>query len=200
MARRPRRGRLRCSNTAWRGTPSTIISGAPQPYTVARDAKADALRAVRVIRSRAAEWGVDPEPCRHHRLFGGGRSGAGRGPRRWRGRPERHRPGGPARRASEFSRHYLPRPTARKRVRRIGRPRPISPTFFLCASNDPSATVSGAPGPAQALRRPAHRQDSRRTAHLRGRGHGFGVRPVGLLGVHVAPNFAFRGLVNDRGI
>jgi endo-1,4-beta-xylanase len=32
----------------------------PQPYTIDRDAQADALRAIRVIRSRAAEWGVDP--------------------------------------------------------------------------------------------------------------------------------------------
>jgi endo-1,4-beta-xylanase len=34
--------------------------GTPQPYTVARDATADAKRAMRVVRSRAAEWGVDP--------------------------------------------------------------------------------------------------------------------------------------------
>lgn len=34
--------------------------GTPQPYTTERDAQADALRAVQVIRSRAGEWKVDP--------------------------------------------------------------------------------------------------------------------------------------------
>ncbi len=35
-------------------------AGTPQPYTVERDALADAQRAIRLIRSRAAEWGVNP--------------------------------------------------------------------------------------------------------------------------------------------
>ena len=35
-------------------------SGASQPYTVERDALADARRAIRLVRSRADEWGVDP--------------------------------------------------------------------------------------------------------------------------------------------
>jgi len=35
-------------------------AGTPQPYTVERDALADAQRAIRLVRSRAAEWGVDP--------------------------------------------------------------------------------------------------------------------------------------------
>jgi len=34
--------------------------GAPQPYTIERDALADAQRAIRLVRSRAAEWGVNP--------------------------------------------------------------------------------------------------------------------------------------------
>ena len=35
-------------------------AGTPQPYTVERDALADAQRAIRLIRSRAKEWGVNP--------------------------------------------------------------------------------------------------------------------------------------------
>lgn len=35
-------------------------AGAAQPYTVERDALADAQRALRLIKGRAAEWGVDP--------------------------------------------------------------------------------------------------------------------------------------------
>jgi endo-1,4-beta-xylanase len=35
-------------------------NGAPQPYTVDRDALADGKRAVRLIRAHAAEWGVNP--------------------------------------------------------------------------------------------------------------------------------------------
>jgi endo-1,4-beta-xylanase len=36
-------------------------AGAPQPYTVDRDALADAQRAFRLIRTRAQEWGVRPD-------------------------------------------------------------------------------------------------------------------------------------------
>jgi acetyl esterase/lipase len=36
-------------------------SGAPQPYTVDRDALADAQRALRLVRARSTEWGVRPE-------------------------------------------------------------------------------------------------------------------------------------------
>ena len=35
-------------------------AGTPQPYSVDRDALGDAQRAVRLVRSRAAEWGVNP--------------------------------------------------------------------------------------------------------------------------------------------
>jgi len=35
-------------------------AGAPQPYTVDRDELGDARRAIRLIRSRATEWGVNP--------------------------------------------------------------------------------------------------------------------------------------------
>lgn len=35
-------------------------AGAAQPYTIERDALADAQRALRLIRSRAAEWKIDP--------------------------------------------------------------------------------------------------------------------------------------------
>lgn len=35
-------------------------AGAAQPYTVERDALADAQRALRLVRTRAAEWGVNP--------------------------------------------------------------------------------------------------------------------------------------------
>ena len=34
--------------------------GTPQPYTVERDALADAQRAIRLVRSRAAEWSIRP--------------------------------------------------------------------------------------------------------------------------------------------
>ena len=36
-------------------------AGQPQPYTVDRDALADAQRAIRLVRSRAQEWGVKPD-------------------------------------------------------------------------------------------------------------------------------------------
>ena len=35
-------------------------AGAPQPYTIDRDTLADAQRALRLVRSRAAEWNVNP--------------------------------------------------------------------------------------------------------------------------------------------
>ena len=40
---------------------SATPAGTPQPYTIERDALADAQRAIRLIRSRAAEWGVKPD-------------------------------------------------------------------------------------------------------------------------------------------
>ena len=36
-------------------------AGAPQPYTIDRDALADAQRAIRLVRARASEWGVRAE-------------------------------------------------------------------------------------------------------------------------------------------
>ncbi len=39
---------------------ANLATGAPQPYAIDREPRADALRAVRLIRSRAAEWSVDP--------------------------------------------------------------------------------------------------------------------------------------------
>lgn len=35
-------------------------AGAPQPYTIDRDELGDAQRAIRLVRSRAAEWGLNP--------------------------------------------------------------------------------------------------------------------------------------------
>jgi endo-1,4-beta-xylanase len=35
-------------------------AGAPQPYTIERDALADAQRAIRLVRARATEWDIDP--------------------------------------------------------------------------------------------------------------------------------------------
>ena len=35
-------------------------AGQPQPYTVERDSLADAQRAIRLVRARASEWGVNP--------------------------------------------------------------------------------------------------------------------------------------------
>lgn len=35
-------------------------AGSPQPYTVDRDALGDAQRVIRLVRSRSAEWGVNP--------------------------------------------------------------------------------------------------------------------------------------------
>lgn len=38
-----------------------VPAGQPQPYTVDREALADAQRAVRTVRARASEWGVRPD-------------------------------------------------------------------------------------------------------------------------------------------
>ena len=35
-------------------------AGTPQPYTIERDALADAQRAIRLVRARATEWDIDP--------------------------------------------------------------------------------------------------------------------------------------------
>ncbi len=40
---------------------ANMASGKPQPYRTEKEPRADALRAVRLIRSRAAEWGLNPD-------------------------------------------------------------------------------------------------------------------------------------------
>jgi endo-1,4-beta-xylanase len=40
---------------------SATPTGTPQPYTIEHDALADAQRAIRLVRSRATEWGVNPD-------------------------------------------------------------------------------------------------------------------------------------------
>lgn len=40
---------------------SATPTGTPQPYSIERDALADAQRAIRLVRSRATEWGVNPD-------------------------------------------------------------------------------------------------------------------------------------------
>ncbi|MBI5767086.1 MAG: alpha/beta hydrolase [Verrucomicrobia bacterium] len=42
------------------GKDDATPAGAPQPYTIDRDALGDAQRAIKLVRNRASEWGVDP--------------------------------------------------------------------------------------------------------------------------------------------
>lgn len=57
MARRSRHRRLRLKNRLARDSATPIST--PQPYTIERDALADAQRAIRLVRSRSTEWGVN---------------------------------------------------------------------------------------------------------------------------------------------
>jgi endo-1,4-beta-xylanase len=174
-----------------------IISGAPQPYTVARDAKADALRAVRVIRSRAAEWGVDPSHVGIIGFSAGGEVALDAGLDDGAGDPNATDPVDRLDGHPSFLGIIYPGQPPETRAADWAPPPNFPPTFFLCASNDPSATVSGAPGLPK-LYVALHTAKIPVELHIfEEGGHGFGVRQWDY-SVSTWPNL-FRGWLNDRG-
>ena len=173
------------------GTPA----GTPQPYTVARDAAADAKRAMRVVRSRAAEWGVDPNRVGFIGFSAGGEVAADLILADDQGKPDAADP--------------LDRLDSRPNFVGFGYsgmrvtgadwkpPTDMPPTFLLCAAGD-RENIAGPSGQVQlysALR--ANKVPVELHIFEEG-GHGFGVRQWSY-SVSTWPNL-FRAWLNDRGL
>ncbi len=174
-----------------------IISGAPQPYTVARDAAADAARAVRVIRSRAAEWGVDPTHVGLVGFSAGPEVALDAGITDGKGDPNAADP------IERLDGHpnflgiiYPGQPPETRAAGWAPQPN-FPPSFLLCASNDPSATVSGAIGLPK-IYVALHAAKIPVELHIfEEGGHGFGVRQWDY-SVATWPNL-FQAWLKDRG-
>jgi len=173
------------------GTPA----GTPQPYTVARDATADAKRAMRVVRSRAAEWGVDPNRVGFIGFSAGGEVAADLITANDQGDPAAPDP--------------LDRLDSRPNFVGFGYsgmrvtgadwkpPADMPPAFLLCAAGD-RENIAGPSGQVAlyiALR--AAKVPVELHIYEEG-GHGFGVRQWSY-SVAGWPDL-FRGWLNDRGL
>jgi endo-1,4-beta-xylanase len=162
---------------------------------VARDAAADAKRAMRVVRSRAAEWGVDPNRVGFIGFSAGGEVAADLILANDQGKPDAADP--------------LDRLDSRPNFVGFGYsgmrvtgadwkpPTDMPPTFLLCAAGD-RENIAGPSGQVQlysALR--ANKVPVELHIFEEG-GHGFGVRQWSY-SVSTWPNL-FRAWLNDRGL
>jgi endo-1,4-beta-xylanase len=145
-------------------------AGLPPPYTVDRDALGDAHRAIRLVRSRAVEWGVNPAAVGIMGFSAGGevallaavRSGAGNPATpdvvdRLDGRPDFYAliyPGGLPRTDLEVTRQ--------------------TPPVFLCAGYGDRQNISE--GLAEFYLKTKRAGASAELHMYAGAGHGFGVR------------------------
>jgi acetyl esterase/lipase len=107
-------------------------------YTVAGDAFADSTRAVRLVRSRAEEWGVDPKRLGFIGFSAGGELTALMETRFDAGNPS----------AADSIEHQSSRPDFTVnvypgfRLNSITVPKDAPPTFLVCADDDPSHVVT----------------------------------------------------------
>jgi len=173
-----------------------LITGAPQPYKNT-DARADAQRAIRLVRSRAAEWGLDPTHVGIMGFSAGGGVTTDVAVADGKGDPKASDP------IDRLDAHpnfagviYSTMP------RQLDAPDGAAaanfpPAFLLCSASDPSPGISGPQGLAhfygvlKAAKVPVE-------LHIfEEGGHGFGVRQWSY-NVAIWPTL-FRGWLNDRG-
>ncbi len=174
-----------------------IISGQPQPYTVAVHAQADALRALRLVRSRAAEWGVDPNRLGIMGFSAGGEVTFDAALANGAGDPNAADPIDRLDAHPDFIGIVYSSPPRQMSAPDYVIPANFPPAFLLCSASDPSPGVSGAQGLARfyGVLKNAHIPVE---LHIYEEGgHGFGVRQWDY-SVSSWPNL-FRGWLNDRG-
>jgi endo-1,4-beta-xylanase len=172
------------------GTPA----GQPQPYTVAINAAADAQRAVRLVRSRAADWGVNPD---HVGLIGfsaGGEVAADLITNDDAGNSTAPDPLDRLDSRPNFVAFAYPGMPASWRADTWTPPKDMPPTFLLCASGDRPNISEFLPAFYLTLKKASVPVE----LHIFNQGgHGFGVRPWSY-SVAIWP-VLFRGWLNDRG-
>jgi acetyl esterase/lipase len=171
--------------------------GTPQPYTVARDAEADAARAVRVIRSRAAEWGVDPNRVGIVGFSAGGEVAADLIDANDTGKPDAADPLDRLDSRPNFVGLCYPGLPRAWYAADWAPPADMPPTFLLCSSTD-RANIAG-PGGQVKLYAALYNAKVPVELHIYEEGgHGFGVRQWSY-SVAGWPDL-FRGWLNDRGL
>jgi endo-1,4-beta-xylanase len=171
-------------------------SGRPQPYTVAGNALADAQRAVRLIRSRAAEWGIDPDRVGIVGFSAGGEVAIDAGLADGKGDPNAADAIDKLDAHPDFLGIIYPGQPPQTRAADWMPPETFPPSFLLCASNDSQAVAgpNGLPKLYDAL----HAARIPVELHIFEEGsHGFGVRQWDY-SVSTWPNL-FRAWLNDRG-
>ncbi len=175
------------------GTPA----GTPQPYTVATHAAADAQRAIRLIRSRAAEWNINPNHVGIIGFSAGGEVAADLITADDSGNATSVPAADPLDRLDSrpnFVGFAYPGMPASWRADTWTPPKDMPPTFLLCASGDRPNISEFLPTFYLALKK------SNVPVELlifTDGGHGFGVRPWSY-SVAQWPQL-FRGWLDDRG-
>jgi endo-1,4-beta-xylanase len=164
------------------------------PYRINVEARDDAQRAVRVIRSRAAEWGINPEHIGFIGFSAGGEVAAELVSADNKGNPEATDPIEKVDARPDFVSFTYPGLPRAWRAADWTPPANFPPTFLLCASNDSAGVSEGLPTLYLALKRA--RVPVELVIFDMG-GHGFGVRPWSL-SVSMWPTI-FVGWLGDRG-
>lgn len=149
-----------------------LAKAAGSHYTVERDAFADSTRAMRLVRSRAREWGVDTARVGFMGFSAGGYLAALIATRFDAGKAE----------ASDAIEHASSRPDFAAAIYpgyasgSITVPKDAAPMFLLCADNDPSHVVT-----TVHLYLDLQKQGISSEMHIYASGgHGFGIKPSGL--------------------
>jgi len=175
------------------GTPR----GTPQPYVVNVNALADAFRAVRTIRSRATEWGIDPNRIGFLGFSAGGEVAIDAGMYDGKGDPNAKDPIDQLDGHPNFLGIIYPGQPREIQGADWVPPSTFPPSFLLCAANDPGnpPTPTGIPRLYNILRAGKVPVE----LHIFEEGaHGFGVRQWSY-SVSGWPNL-FLGWMNDRNL
>jgi endo-1,4-beta-xylanase len=172
------------------GTPA----GTPQPYQVTTHAAADAQRAIRLIRSRAADWGVNPAHVGIIGFSAGGEVAADLIVADDQGQPAAADPLDKLDSRPNFVGFAYPGMPAAWRAPDFTVPKDMPPSFLLCAAGDRPNISEFLPTFYLALKKAGVPVE----LHIFNEGgHGFGVRPWSY-SVAIWPEL-FRGWLNDRG-
>ena len=170
---------------------ANLATGAAQPYTADRDAGADGLRAIRLVRSRAAEWGINPARIGIMGFSAGGGVVLNAISKFDAGKPDA---ADAVERVSSRPDFFCPIYTSGfTRIEASINKTDTPPAFLLCAVDD------SMPEQMAAFLTTLHKAGVNAELHIfNSGGHGFGVRIDRTMSVGGWPNL-FLAWLNDRG-